>query len=227
MTRTILAALLTAAVLVSPVSAADAGDVKKATQLIFEAQHLDKTNKGDELVYDFSSKPSDEKVAGTGFKDSISVKIMDVVNGKRAVEMQIYTGERARELQKMPELTINPIFVVSMQQAMATFARMSGGDFNYLKTRFSKVLDEKGTVEPLKIDFKGETHDALRISLTPFKDDVAAPKMKGYQSSTYSMIVSPTVPGEFVESVSVIKSTEADKIGFEDRTAIAGFGGVK
>ena len=83
MTRTILAALLTAAVLVSPVSAADAGDVKKATQLIFEAQHLDKTNKGDELVYDFSSKPSDEKVAGTGFKDSISVKIMDVVNGKR------------------------------------------------------------------------------------------------------------------------------------------------
>ncbi len=227
MTRTILAALLTAAVLVSPVSAADAGDVKKATQLIFEAQHLDKTNKGDELVYDFSSKPSDEKVAGAGFKDSISVKIMDVVNGKRAVEMQIYTGERARELQKMPELTINPIFVVSMQQAMATFARMSGGDFNYLKTRFSKVLDEKGTVEPLKIDFKGETHDALRISLTPFKDDVAAPKMKGYQSSTYSMIVSPTVPGEFVESVSVIKSTEADKIGFEDRTAIAGFGGVK
>ena len=227
MTRTILAALLTAAVLVSPVSAADAGDVKKATQLIFEAQHLDKTNKGDELVYDFSSKPSDEKVAGTGFKDSISVKIMDVVNGKRAVEMQIYTGERARELQKMPELTINPIFVVSMQQAMATFARMSGGDFNYLKTRFSKVLDEKGTVEPLKIDFKGETHDALRISLTPFKDDVAAPKMKGYQSSTYSMIVSPTVPGEFVESVSVIKSTEADKIGFEDRTAIAGFGGIK
>lgn len=227
MTRTILAALLTAAVLVSPVSAADAGDVKKATQLIFEAQHLDKTNKGDELVYDFSSKPSDEKVAGAGFKDSISVKIMDVVNGKRAVEMQIYTGERARELQKMPELTINPIFVVSMQQAMATFARMSGGDFNYLKTRFSKVLDEKGTVEPLKIDFKGETHDALRISLTPFKDDVAAPKMKGYQSSTYSMIVSPTVPGEFVESVSVIKSTEADKIGFEDRTAIAGFGGIK
>ena len=227
MTRTILAALLTAAVLVSPVAAADAGDVKKATQLIFEAQHLDKTNKGDELVYDFSSKPSDEKVAGAGFKDSISVKIMDVVNGKRAVEMQIYTGERARELQKMPELTINPIFVVSMQQAMATFARMSGGDFNYLKTRFSKVLDEKGTVEPLKIDFKGETHDALRISLTPFKDDVAAPKMKGYQSSTYSMIVSPTVPGEFVESVSVIKSSEADKIGFEDRTAIAGFGGVK
>ncbi len=226
-TRTILAAFLTAVLLTSPVAAADAGEVKKATQLIFEAQHLDKVNKGDELVYDFASKPSDEALSGSAFTDKITVKIMDVVNGKRAVDMQIYTGDRARELQKMPELTINPIFVVSMQQAMATFARMSGGDFNYLKTRFSKVLDEKGTVEPLKIDFKGETHDALRISLTPFKDDAAVAKMKGYQGSTYSMIVSPTVPGEFVESVSVIKSTETDKIGFEDRTAIVGFGGVK
>ncbi len=227
MTRTILAALLTAAVLVSPVAAADAGDVKKASHFIFESQHLDKIKKGDELVYEFASKPSDESLKAAGFNDKISVKIMDVVNGKRAIEMQIYTGERARDLQKMPELTINPIFVVSMQQAMATFARMSGGDFNYLKTRFTKVLDEKGKVEPLKIDYKGETHDAVRISVTPFKEDAAVAKMKGYEASTYSMIVSPTVPGEFVESVSVIKSTEADKFGFEDRTAIAGFGGVK
>ncbi len=227
MTRTILAALMTAVVLASPAATAGAADVKKASQIIFESQHLEKTTKGDELVYDFSSKPSDEKLAGAGFKDVISVKIMDVVNGKRAVEMQIYTGDRARELQKMPELTINPIFVVSMQQAMATYARMSGGDFNYLKTRFSKVLDQKGTVEPLKIDYKGQTHDAFRISITPFTEDAAVAKMKGYEISTYSMIVSPTVPGEFVESVSVIKSKEADKFGFEDRTAIAGFGGVK
>ncbi len=227
MTRTILAALMAAAVLTSQFAAAGAGDMKKASQIIFETLHLEKTNKGDELVYDFSSKPSDEKIAGAGFKDAISVKIMDVVNGKRAVEMQIYTGDRARELQKMPELTINPIFVVSMQQAMATYARMSGGDFNYLKTRFSKVLDEKGKVEPLKIDYKGQTHEAFRISITPFTEDAAVAKMKGYEISTYSMIVSPTVPGEFVESVSVIKSKEADKFGFEDRTAIAGFGGVK
>ncbi len=227
MSRTILAVIISAAVLTSPFTAAHAGDVKKASQIIFESQHLEKTNKGEELVYDFSSKPSDEKLAAAGFKDVISVKIMDVVNGKRAVEMQIYTGDRARELQKMPELTINPIFVVSMQQAMATYARMSGGDFNYLKTRFSKVLDEKGKVEPLKIDYKGQTHEAFRISITPFTEDAAVAKMKGYEISTYSMIVSPTVPGEFVESVSVIKSKEADKFGFEDRTAIAGFGGVK
>jgi hypothetical protein len=226
MTRTILAALLTAAVLVSPVAAA-AGDAKKASQFIFESQHLDKVNKGDELVYDFASKPSDEALSGSAFTDKITVKIMDVVSGKRSVEMQIYTGDRARELQKMLELTINPIFVVSMQQSMATYSRMSGGDFNYLKTRFTKVLDEKGKVEPLKIDYKGETHDAVRISVTPFKEDAAVAKMKGYEVSTYSMIVSPTVPGEFVESVSVIKSTEAGKFGFEDRTAIAGFGGVK
>lgn len=228
MTRTILAALMTAAALASPIApAADAADVKKASQIIFESQHLDKTNKGDELVYDFSSKPSDETLGGQGFKDKISVKIIDIVNGKHSVEMQIYTGDRARELQKMPELTINPIFVVSMQQAMATLAKVTGGDFNYLKVRFSKVLDEKGKVEALKIDYKGETHDALRVNITPFTDDSAVAKMKGYEVSTYSMIVSPTVPGEFVESVSVIKSTEADKVTFEDRTAVAGFGGVK
>lgn len=226
MSKTILVAVLAAFAAFAPLAASQAADALKASPIIFESKHLDLTKQGDEIVYDFSSKPSDERLGGPGFKDTITLKITGIKDDKREVEMQIYTGERARELQKMSELTINPVFIVAMQQSMSMLAKLTGGEFNYLKVAFTKVLD-KQSMEPIKIDYKGEQHDAYRISVTPFTDDPNVARMRGYQASTFSMILSPTVPGEFVETVSNLKSTQEGSVAFEDRTAIAGFGGVK
>jgi len=104
---------------------------------------------------------------------------------------------------------------------------VGGGDFSYLKNRFTISMNEKSTVENIKIDYKGQTVDAYKISVEPFKGDPNAARMRGYDISTFTMIVSPNVPGEFVEAVSVMKSSTAGNPQLEERTKLAGFGGQK
>lgn len=227
MLKATLSSVLVTAVLLIPATAALAADTPKASPMIFESKHLRDTKQGDELTYDFSRKVSDEALGGKPWADTISLKITGIKDEKRAVEMQIYTGERARDVQKMADLTINPLFIVTMQQMVASVSTLTGGDFNYLKVRFTKELDTKGTVEPVKVDYKGALHDAYRISITPWKGDAAAAKMKGYDVTSFSMIISATVPGELVETIAQVKSSEKGNVAYEDRTAIAGFGGLK
>ncbi|MGL4397179.1 MAG: hypothetical protein ACRCS9_11615 [Hyphomicrobium sp.] len=227
--RTLVASLalaVTMAVGTAPVGAADA-EVPKATPLIFERQHLNNTNAGDEIIYKFERKSSNEATAGASFNDTINLKIAEVKDGKRNVELRIYTAERAREVQKITELSINPMFVVTMQQAVASYRLLAGGDFAYLKNRFSKSMAEQSRVEPLKIDYKGQQVDAYRVSMEPYKSDPNTSKMRGYEVSEFSLIVSEKVPGEIVEVNSVIKSSAKDAPMFEERTTIDGFGGVK
>lgn len=227
MSKSLVSLLLSAAVLLAPVPAAQAADALKASPIIFDSAHMKNTHDGDEIVYDFSRSPSDETQLGLGFKDKITLKVGDQKDGKKALDLQIYTGKRARDLQKMTDMTINPMFVVTMQQAVSSFRAVGGGDFSYLKNRFTKNMDEKSTVEAVKIDYKGQTVDAYKISVEPFKGDPNAARMRGYDISTFTMIVSPNVPGEFVETVSVMKSSTAGSPNLEERTTLAGFGGVK
>lgn len=226
MSKTFLGLAFIAATLTASLPAASA-DTLKAAPIIFDTAHMKNTNAGDELVYDFSRTASDENLVGKSFKDKIMLKVADVKDGKRALDLQIYTGERARDLQKMSDMSINPMFVVTMQQAVSSYRTMSGGDFSYLKNRFSKNMDEKAVVEPCKIDYKGQIVDAYRINVEPYKDDPNVGRMKGYDVSTFTFIVSPAVPGELVEAVSVIKSRQNGSPSFEERTTLAGFGGVK
>lgn len=227
MSKPFLSLALMAALVCAPVGFAGAADAPKATPIIFEAKHMHNTNAGEELVYDFSRTVSDEAQLGQAFKDKITLKVAEVKEGKRSLDLQIYTGERARDLQKMTDMDINPMFIVTMQQAVSSFRAVSGGDVSYLKNRFTKNLDEKSVVEPCKIDFKGQTVDAYRINFSPYKDDPSVGRMRGYDATTFTFIISPSVPGELVEAVSNIKSSTDGNPSFEERTTIAGFGGVK
>lgn len=219
--------VLAAALISAPALQAAAADALKAQQIIYESEHMKNTNQGEELVYDFARTVSDETLTGQPFKDKITLKVAEVKDGKRTLDLQIYTGERARDLQKMTDMTINPMFIVTMQQAVGSFRAMGGGDLSYLKNRFTKNMAEKSAVEQVKIDYKGQTVDAYRINVLPFKDDPNVSRMKGYEASTFTFIISPAVPGELVEAVSVIKSSAAGSPNFEERTTLTGFGGVK
>lgn len=227
MSKLLVSLLFSVAALLVPVTAVQAADALKASPIIFDSAHMKNTRDGDEIVYDFSRKASDESQLGMGFTDKITLKVGDQKDGKKALDLQIYSGKRARDLQKMTDMTINPMFVVTMQQAVASFRAVGGGDFAYLKNRFTKSIDEKSIVESVKIDYKGQTVDAYKISVEPFKGDPNSARMRGYDISTFTMIVSPNVPGEFVETVSVMKSSVAASPNLEERTTLAGFGGVK
>lgn len=209
-------------------AASAAAQSPAATELIFDHQHLANVKAGDELVYNFARKVTGEERAGKGFNDEIKLKIEDVdKEGKKNVALQIFSGERAREVQKITELTINPVFVVGMQQALASFRLMAGGDLSYLKHRFSVNLRDKSKVEPVKLDYKGETVDGFKIEVAPFDNDPSVAKMRGYEVSRFTFVVSAQVPGEIAEMISATKSNAQDSVSFEETTTLAGFGGVK
>ena len=220
--------LAVVAIIVMAAAAAAAAQSPTATELVFDHQHLSNTKAGDEMVYKFARKVSDEAQGGPGFNDEIKLKIDEVdKEGKKNIALQIFTGERGRDTQKITELTINPVFVVGMQQAIASFRLLAGGDLSYLKHRFGMNLRDKSKVEAIKFDFKGQTIDGYKIEVAPFEDDPNIAKMKGYEVSQFTFIVSPNVPGEIAEMYSATRSSAKDALSLEERTTLAGFGGVK
>ena len=221
-------ALAVVATIVMAVAAAAAAQSPTATELVFDHQHLSNCKAGDEMVYKFARKVSDEAMGGPGFNDEIKLKIDEVdKEGKKNIALQIFTGERGRETQKITELTINPVFVVGMQQAIASFRLLAGGDLSYLKHRFGMNLRDKSKVEAVKLDYKGQTIDGFKIEVAPFESDPNIAKMKGYDVSQFTFVVSANVPGEIVEMYSATRSSAKDSLTLEERTTLAGFGGIK
>ena len=221
-------ALIVAATAILNAALAVAADAPNAVALIFDRQHLSNTKKGDEITYVFNRTVSDEKLTGAAFKDEIKLKIEDIdKDGKKNIALKVYTGERAREEQKVTEITINPMFVVAMQQAVSSYKLVAGGDFSYLKHTFSMALKDTAKIDPVKIDYNGKTVDGFKIGIVPFVKDPNVAKMKGYETSAFTFVVSDNVPGEIVEFLTEIKNSAKEAPTFEERTTLAGVAGVK
>ena len=191
----------------SGLAAAAAGDPPTAFNLIFEQKHLSNVEQGKEVDYKFNRTVSDPTLLGEPFTDNITLKVVAAKpTGEKDVDLQIYTGERARDLQKLPGLTINPVFIVYFNQAVSSFSNLAGAKPTYLTEYFLPALRDKTKVEPIKVDYKGKPIDAYRISMTPYADDKNASKMQGWEGAHYTLILSDEVPGEIVDLLSTYKN---------------------
>lgn len=176
-----------------------AADAPKATDLIFEQKHLGNVETGKSIKYNFTRTVTDPKVLGLGFTDTISLKVVAEKDaGNKDLELQIYTGDRARDLQKLEKFSINPVFAVFFSQAVSTFNQLAGGQVNYLQRSFSDGW-LKAKVEPVKVTYDGKQVDAYHISMAPFVGDKYESKMQGWESAKYDVILSKDVPGEIVD----------------------------
>ena len=52
----------------------------------------------------------------------------------------MYSGDRAREPQRITDMDGNPMLVVYLDSAVSHFQQLAGGDRAYLKGMFSKYL---------------------------------------------------------------------------------------
>jgi hypothetical protein len=191
----------------SGMAVAAADDPPTAVNMIFEHKHLSNVEQGTEVDYKFNRTATDPQLLGQPFSDTITLKVVAAKpTGEKDVDLQIYSGERARDLQKLPGLTINPVFIVYFDQAVASFSMLAGAKLAYLRNVFSTALKEKTKVEPVKVDYKGKKVDAYRISMNPYATDENAPKMQGWEGAQYVIIVSDQVPGEIVDLVSTYKN---------------------
>jgi hypothetical protein len=206
-----------------PAPAPAASGQPSVQTMIFEHKHLANVEQGTALGYRFNRIVSDAQLLGLPFSDEITVKVINAKpTGEKDVDLQIYTGDRARDLQKLTNTTINPVFVVYFDLAVNTFTQLTGEKYGYLKTVFTHGFKDKSKVEPIKLEYKGKTIDAYRIEMTPYVGDPKAGKMQGYDGATFTMVVSDQVPGEIVQLTSVYQSTVPAAPKLEERITIDG-----
>jgi hypothetical protein len=225
---TLMAGLLALATIYAGGAGAAAADTPKPSDILFERPHIASVAAGTELVYKFVRKPSDEKMLGAGFTDNITVKIeSDGAPGKKNVVVQMYSGDRAREPERITDMDGNPMLVVYLDGAVSHFRQLAGGDAAYLKGRFSKYLGNNATIEPVKITYKGEEVDGYRVTATPYANDPARAKMNGFEDATFTISLSAKIPGYFAQMVSEYTNTDKKSPTLEETTTLDGVGGVK
>jgi hypothetical protein len=196
-----------------------------AVELLFERKHLVALEGGSEITYRFERATSDPKMLGEPFSDTIRLTITAVApTGTREVALHIFTGDRARGVHNVPDLTGNPVLVLFLDRAVANMSRLAGGSRPYLKDRMRAGLRDKALLEPITITYAGKTLDAFRITVTPFVGDANAAKMLGYDGAKLTLVVSEAVPGLFVELTSTFESGISDAPRLEERIIVAGTG---
>jgi hypothetical protein len=209
-------------------AACAAGAVPTVQQALFDAKHIVGLTPGAELVYKFERKPSDEAVLGKAFTDTINVKIEnDAKDGKKDVLIQIYTGERARDPQKITEMDGNPMLIVYLDNAVAHFRELAGGDRAYLKNTFSKHLGTQAKVEPVTISFRGADVPGYKVVATPYANDPARAKMRGYEGAVFTLYVSDKIPGHFAKMTSNFINVVKDGPRLDEITTLDGVGEIK
>jgi len=212
----------------SGVASAAAADEPSAANMIFDHKHLSNVEQGSEVEYKFNRSVSDARFLGEPFSDEITLKIVATKpTGEKDVALQIYTGERARDLQKIAGLTINPVFIVYLEQAVNSYSRLSGGQPSYLKRAFSMALKDKAKVEPVKVQYKGQPIDAYRISVTPYVGDQNASKMEGWDKSKFVFVLSKQVPGEIVDMHSTFNNPTVGNLKLQERITLSGVEGLQ
>lgn len=223
------AAVLSLAGTVIAVAEAPVATKPTAVDVLFETKHLANLKQGEETKYRFQRVVSDPKMLGTPFSDDIALDITKLnTDGTREVTLKVFTGERARDPQVVPDLTGNPVLVLFLDRAVINFASLAGGgNSSYLKGKFREGLRERAKIEPVKIDYKGSSVDGYKVTIAPYENDPNALRMLGYESSEFTFLVSQSVPGQIAELIAHYESGIKDAPTLEERITLAGIGGAK
>lgn len=207
------------ALLMTSAAAAAAGE--KAADLLFEHKHLVLMSKGSEVAYRFQRTVSDPKVLGESFSDDIKIGVVQVKpDDTRELEIKIFTGERARDTTRVPDLTGNPLLVWYLDRATLSLSQLAGGERMFYKDKMRRALGDKALVEPVKVDYGGKSVDGFRVTITPFIEDPSAFKMRGFERARFAITVSDAVPGYFVDMVSIYENTQKEAPRLEERISV-------
>lgn len=186
--------------------------------ILFVRPHLSSVSSGTELTYRLERSPSDTKRLGEPFGDDIKLVVRSVAaNGSRNVDLQVFTGERARERMSITDLTGNPVLVIFLDRVVSNMAQLTGGTAPYFKDRLRAGLRDKATSEATKAEFEGKMLDATRIVIRPFVDDTNIGRMLGYEDSQFEILVAEAAPGMLLDMTARFVSTLPDAPKLEER----------
>jgi hypothetical protein len=175
-------------------------------ELLFEGQHLSQLAPGAQLTYRFDRVVSDSSLLGESFSDEIKLVVTNVTPTGAEVALSIFSGERARAIQRLPNMIGNPVLIVFLDRALHNMSQLSGIAPPYLKDRIRAGMRENAKLESIELSYNGRKTEGFRITVIPFEGDPSAGKMFGYDHCKLTFIVSNAVPGKLAEMTSVYAS---------------------
>lgn len=208
--------------------AADEAAIPSPVDIMFDQPHLSALKSGEELEYIVTRKVSDAKLLGEGYTDTVRVKVTGGGDeGRKSVEVDVFTGERKRDPRTIDGMSGNPILVFFLDRAVFGYASVAGGKRAYLKNRFRIELRDSSEVTPVKLSYDGKTVDGYHVRVVPYAIDPNKGKMRGYENSTFDFYLSDKIPGHFVKFVMDLQSSGKAAPGLQETVVLKGAEVVK
>lgn len=212
MRRYILAVALSAALVTTPsawaasdtaataTAAAKDGAVPAASDLLFEQPQMKNTAPGSTITYDYLRRSGIERGPyGPPLSDAIKLTVEPGKSAEsRDIRVQMFSGGNRVPAGPFTDMPGNPVLILFLENHLKGLASLLEANPRYIKNAIRKGLRENATVTPTQVSFKGRTVEGWRVEMKPFAGDAQTERMRGFETTTYTFIVAPDVPGEIV-----------------------------
>ena len=184
--------------------AAEAGE---AQDRLFALGALGDVATGTTLVYDFTRTgdyPEDKLGKIAHGEARLSVEAGGEGGARTAVALLRDDEKQIAHFDPFPGDAGNPMFMVFMEETVATMAKLTGGSAFYIRNRMREALGAQDAVSAGEVDFAGRTVPARTLTFQPFLHDKNAAKMgPAFQAMTITFVMSDEIPGAFARMEAV------------------------
>ncbi|TPE52148.1 hypothetical protein [Amaricoccus solimangrovi] len=179
----------------------------EAQDRLFALGALDEVRTGETLVYDFSREGaySGDKLDKIAHGEARLTVEPGEEAGKRAAVALVRDGDKLiANFDPFPADAGNPMFMVFMEEAVATMSKLTGGSSFYIRNRMREALGAQDAVEETTVAYEGREVPARVLTFQPFLSDRNADKMgPAFVDLTIRFTMSDEIPGEFARMEAV------------------------
>lgn len=183
-----------------PQPAAGQTAAPSAIDLLFEDNHFETTAPGSTIRYRYHRFSG---IADGPFGPPVEDTVREIVAAgpspeTRNLTVEAYTGERRLPTARYENMSGNPLLAQFLEYHTLDMGKALKGNPRYLKNAIRKALRDAASVTPAEVEVQGVKQKGWRVEIRPFLDDPVKDKLRGFDTLTYTFVVSPAVPGEIV-----------------------------
>lgn len=176
--------------------AAEEESFSEANRLLFLEDHLTGTDYSARYTYDVVKSGQVEE----DVENRITMTASNIAGSDaKHVEIDMLEEDHG-EIDDIDNARGNPLIMVFLQSDVVDLAAETGGHWRYFQKQMKLALESSAEVEPVTVEFQGESVAGQRITVRPYSGEEAHRKELGrYVDKTYEFTLSDQVPGSIVE----------------------------
>ncbi|AWB21314.1 hypothetical protein DA075_10655 [Methylobacterium currus] len=171
-----------------------------AAALLFETNQLANAPPGRTLSYRYTRFSGiDGAPFGPPVEDRIREEVAPGASPEnRNLRVEMFSGERRMPTATYEDVPGNPVLVRFLEHHLDDLAKVLKGNPRYIKNAIRRSLRESASVTPAEVEAEGGRKPGWRVVARPFVDDPVRERLRGFDSLTYTFVVSGAVPGQIV-----------------------------